>query len=129
MTAPERINLPRRRMLVTVDVLVGPTNAAVPMTVSVGFLPNRDTPVEVWLNGGKEGSAFDAMASHAAITQSILLQYGFDVSVLAHSINYEPEDRNQHPAVYASPLAAAIDVLLQIKGGNHGLKARSLLQA
>jgi hypothetical protein len=116
-----RTRLPNRRPSLIEEVTVN----GLPMTVTVGIDPTTGKPLEVFLNGGKEGSAFDAVASDAAVVVSIALQRGIPAADLAHSIARiplgptRPEDLDGRivPTVPASPIGAALDVLMHIDGG------------
>lgn len=112
---PSRQRLPNRRPTVIEEVDVG----GLPMTVTVGLDPATGDPREVFLAGGKEGSAFDAVTSDAAVVLSIALQHGVSAETLAHSIARiplgptRPEDLDGRPVptIPASPIGAALDVL------------------
>ncbi len=56
----------------------------------IGFDPATDQPREVFLNGGKEGSQFDAMLADAATIISVSLQYGVPIAALARSVGRLP---------------------------------------
>ncbi len=53
------------------------------LTACIGLCPKTGQPREVFLNGGKEGSQFDAMLADAATVISVALQYGVPVAALA----------------------------------------------
>ncbi len=91
--------------------------------VCVGFDPETDRPREVFLNGGKEGSHFDAMLSDAATVISVALQYGVPPAALAKSVGRAP-DMGTEPGSLAqlaagtepaSPIGAALDLLCQLE--------------
>jgi ribonucleoside-diphosphate reductase alpha chain len=115
MSATIRTRLPNRRPTIIEEVDVG----GLPMTVTVGLDPETLAPREVFLAGGKAGSAFDAIASDAAVVLSIALQHGVAAEALAHSIARiplgptRPEDLDGRPVptMPASPVGAALDVL------------------
>lgn len=112
---PERRRLPNRRPTIIEEVDVN----GLPMTVTVGLDPETLAPREVFLNGGKEGSAFDATVSDASVLLSVALQHGLPPEALAHSIARiplgptRPEDLDGRPVptMPASPIGAALDVL------------------
>lgn len=113
MTTPERKRLPARRPTTIEDVTVN----GIPMTVTIGYDPATAAPLEVFLNGGKEGSAFDATVSDAAVLISVALQHGLAPESLAHSIARIPGGPAEVPFCHgttstpASPIGAALDVV------------------
>ena len=112
---PARARLPGRRPshLETLEV-----DGQV-ITVCVGFDPATGQPREVFLNGGKEGSQFDAMLADAATIISVSLQYGVPVAALAKSIGRIPNAATTPGALGqltagsqpTSALGAALDLL------------------
>ena len=89
------------------------------ITACVGFDPVTGQPREVFLNGGKEGSQFDAMLADAATIISVALQYGVPVAALGQSVGRLPNavttpgSLNQFTAGSrpTSALGAALDLL------------------
>ena len=75
----------------------------------------------MFLNGGKEGSQFDAMLADAATIISVALQYGVPVAALAKSVGRIPNAAatpgllNQLTAgsLPTSALGAALDLLIE----------------
>ncbi len=73
----------------------------------------------MFLNGGKEGSQFDAMLADAAVIISIALQHAVSAETLARSVGrlpaspVTPAELDHAPGrkVPASPLGAALDLI------------------
>ncbi len=113
---PTRVRLPNRRPshveTLEVDGQV--------ITACVGFDPATGQPREVFLNGGKEGSQFDAMLADAATIISVALQYGVPVAALAKSVGRVPNapttpdslDQLNAGSQPTSALGAALDLLI-----------------
>ena len=59
-------------------------------TACIGFDPETGAPRELFLNGGKEGSQFDAMLADAAVAISVALQHGIPAASLAKSVGRLP---------------------------------------
>ena len=92
--------------------------------VCVGFDPETGRPREVFLNGGKEGSDFDAMLADAATVISVALQYGVPAEALVKSIGRLPNLPTSPGSVAqvfftgtepASPIGAALDLLCSLE--------------
>ncbi len=113
--APARRRLPNRRdnRIETLEV------AGQRFHVCIGFCPETGQPREVFLNGGKEGSQFDAMLADAAVVISVALQHGVPGEALARSVGrlpagpVTPADLDHAPGrkVPASPIGAALDLI------------------
>jgi len=113
---PERSRLPNRRPshLETLEV-----NGQV-VTACIGFDPETGQPRELFLNGGKDGSQFDAMLADAATAISVALQYGVPVTALAKSVGRAPNAATMPGSIEqlaagsqpASPIGAALDLLI-----------------
>ncbi len=114
-----RAHLPNRRPshLETLEV------AGQTFEVCVGFDPATGQPREVFLNGAKEGSQFDAMLADAATVISVALQYGVAPAALAKSVGRAP-DMGTEPCSFAqlaagtepaSPIGAALDLLCRLE--------------
>ena len=113
---PARARLPNRRPshveTLEVDGQV--------ITACVGFDPTTDQPREVFLNGGKEGSQFDAMLADAATIISVALQYGVPLDALAKSVGRIPNAATTPGSLNqltigtlpTSALGAALDLLI-----------------
>ncbi len=90
------------------------------ITACVGLNPATGRPCEVFLNGGKEGSQFDAMLADAATVISIALQHGVPLNALAKSVGRAPNastmpgslDQFTAGSQPASPIGAALDLLI-----------------
>ncbi len=90
------------------------------ITACVGFDPATEQPREVFLNGGKEGSQFDAMLADAATIISVALQYGVPIAALAKSVGRVPNapttpdslDQLNAGSQPTSALGAALDLLI-----------------
>ena len=95
---PGRSRLPDRRPSHLETLEVGGQT----ITACVGFDPATGLPCEVFLNGGKEGSQFDAMLADAATIISVALQYGVRLNALAKSVGRAPN---------ASTMPGSIDQL------------------
>ena len=114
-----RARLPNRRPSETETLELGGQR----FEVCVGFDPETDEPREVFLNGGKEGSDFDAMLSDAATVISVALQHGVPLAELAKSVGRAPE-LSTAPGSFlqlaagtepASPIGAALDLLCRLE--------------
>ncbi len=113
---PERSRLPNRRPshleALEMDGQV--------ITACIGFDPATGQPREIFLNGGKEGSQFDAMLADAATIISVALQYGVPVAALAKSVGRAPDLSTMPGSINqlnagsepASPIGAALDLLI-----------------
>ena len=120
MTTPRK-RLPNRRPSHTESLEV----AGQTITATVGFDPETARPSEVFLSGGKAGSALDSLLADAAVVISVALQHGVTAKALAKSIGRLPEgpvapaDLDQCPpaVVPASPIGAALDLVSSFEGG------------
>ena len=118
---PRRRRLPNRRdsRIETLEV-AGQTFEA-----CVGLCPETGQPREVFLNGRREGSQFDAMLADAATCISVALQFGVPIHALAKSVGRAPDlstlpgspDQLKAGRQPASPIGAAIDLLQSIGPG------------
>ncbi len=114
---PARARLPDRRPSHLETLEVG----GQVITACVGFDPVTGQPRELFLNGGKEGSQFDAMLADAATIISVALQYGVPVAALAKSVGRAPNtattpgslDQLNAGRLPASALGAALDLLIE----------------
>ena len=90
------------------------------ITACIGFDPATGQPCEVFLNGKKEGSQFDAMLADAATVISVALQYSVPLDALAKSVGRAPNaptmpgslDQLNASSQPASPIGAALDLLI-----------------
>jgi len=113
-----RQRLPNRRMNATRTIEA----AGQTCTACVGF-DQLGRPREVFLAGGKEGSALDALLADAAVVISIALQHGISPSALAKSVGRLPDgpvtpanlDRTTAKCP-ASPIGAPLDLLRDFEG-------------
>ena len=86
---------------------------------TVGFDPEDDSPRELFLMAGKEGSLLNAMLADAAVMISVALQHGVPGEALARSVGrlpagpVTPADLDHAPGrkVSASPIGAALDLI------------------
>ncbi len=113
MSARQR--LPNRRPAHTETFLIDGQAS----TATVGFDPKDDSPRELFLTAGKEGSLLNAMLADAAVVISIALQHGIPAAALAKSIGRLPAgpvtpadlEGPQPGRVPASPIGAALDLV------------------
>ena len=113
---PERQRLPDRRdsRIETLEV------AGQQFQACIGFCPETGQPREVFLNGGKEGSEFDAMLADAATCISVALQFGVPIHALAKSVGRAPDlstmpgspDQLKAGHQPATAIGAALDFLI-----------------
>lgn len=116
MTA-ERERLPNRRPVILDEVFVNGTA----LTIAGGLDPATGRIREIFLSGGKSGSALDLLTQDAAVVISVALQNGISADALAHSIARapleptRPEDfsRDTPQTVPASPIGAALDWIIE----------------
>ena len=88
-------------------------------TATVGFDPEDNTPRELFLKAGKEGSLLNSLLDDAAVTISIALQCGVSAETLARSVGrlpanpVTPAELDHAPGrkVPASPIGAALDLI------------------
>ncbi len=112
---PRRRRLPNRRPSVTEALEVG----GQVVMATVGFDPEDDSPRELFLKAGKEGSLLNALLDDAAVVISIALQCGVSAETLARSVGRLPAtpltpaelDHAQGRKVPASPIGAALDLI------------------
>ena len=86
---------------------------------TVGFDPEDNSPRELFLTAGKEGSMLNAMLADAAVVISIALQSDIPPAALAKSIGRLPIipvgpadlESRQLGRAPASPIGAALDLL------------------
>ncbi len=88
-------------------------------TATIGFDPADDSPRELFLTAGKEGSLLNALLADAAVVISIALQHCVPAEALAKSVGRLPAGpatpaalEDPRPGrVPASPIGAALDLL------------------
>lgn len=76
-------------------------------TGSVSVWDDDLTTAEIFLDGGKPGSAVNAVARDSAVAASLALQYGVPLSVLKAALTRD--DNGQA----AGPLGALVDLISQ----------------
>ena len=110
-----RTRLPNRRPSVTEELDVG----GQVVVATVGFDPEDNSPRELFLTAGKEGSLLNAMLADAAVVISVALQHGVPGEALARSVGRLPAspvtpaelDHASGRKVPASPIGAALDLI------------------
>ena len=88
-------------------------------TATVGFDPEDDSPRELFMSAGKEGSLLNAMLADAAVVISVALQHGVPGEALARSVGRLPAgpvtpaelDNAPEQKVPASPIGAGLDLI------------------
>ena len=116
VSAPKRQRLPNRRDNRTETLEI----AGQRFHVCIGLCPETGQPREVFLNGGKEGSQFDAMLADAATCISVALQFGVPIHALAKSVGRAPDlstvpgslDQLNAGSLPATAIGAALDLLI-----------------
>jgi hypothetical protein len=76
----------------------------------VGF-DNDGRPVEVFLDGAKDGSGLGAVLEDASVVISIVLQHGIAAGALAKSPARVPDTLDGPAVKAASPIGAVLDLL------------------
>ena len=123
-SAPCRSRLPNRRRSITEEIeLSGQVIVA-----TIGFDPEDNSPRELFLRAGKEGSLLNALLDDAAVVISIALQCGVSAETLARSVGrlpaspVTPAELDHAPGrkVPASPIAAALDLVQALDDGEVG---------
>jgi hypothetical protein len=82
----ERSMLPQRRAAETFAIRHGGQNT--PFYITVGYYSDGRIG-EVFIAGGKSGSAFEAIARDGAVLLSIALQFGVPLETIRHAITRE----------------------------------------
>ena len=115
---PNRQRLPNRRPAVTETLEVG----GQVVTATVGFDPEDNSPRELFLKAGKEGSLLNSLLDDAAVTISVSLQHGVPAEALAKSIGRLPSNgaarltnTNHGSLLPASPIGAALDLIAALE--------------
>ena len=114
-----RQRLPNRRPSHTETLEV----AGQVVTATIGFDPADDQPRELFLTGGKEGSALDSLLADAAVVISVAMQHGVSAKALAKSVGRLPENPvtpadlgGAQPArLPASPIGAVLDLIQELE--------------
>ncbi len=115
MSRPARKRLPPRRPAISQNLEVEGQK----VVATVGFDPEDDSPRELFLKAGKEGSLLNALLDDAAVVISIALQCGVSAETLARSVGrlpaspVTPAELDHAPGrkVPASPIGAALDLI------------------
>ena len=116
---PARRRLPVRRPNLTHVIKVGDQV----ISVGIGIDPRDGRPREIFMTGAKDGSALAAILDDAAVVISVALQHGVPAEALAKSVGRLPAgsvapadlDWASEPRVPASPIAAALDLVLALE--------------
>jgi hypothetical protein len=116
MTAsPHRTRLPSRRPAITQDIVVG----NITLSATIGF-DETGRPAELFLSGAKDGSGLAAILEDGSVVISVALQHGIRGSALAKSIARIPESLEGPAVKPASPIGAALDLLVQYEARQDG---------
>ena len=128
MTAT-RTRLPNRRPAVTETLEAGGQC----FTATIGFDPATGQPRELFLSAGREGSLIGSLLADAAVIVSITLQHGITAEALAKSVGRLPAgpaapselDKPPGPRVPASPIGAALDLVVRCDERSRRVEVRS----
>jgi hypothetical protein len=82
------------------------------LVATIGFDPDGH-PAEIFLSGGKTGSALDSILGDAAIVISVALQHGIPALALCKSVARFPARLDGPATVPASPIGAALDLVVR----------------
>ena len=115
MTVPQRNRLPNRRRAETRELTIGNLT----LTATVGF-DQAGRPAEVFLCGAKDGSGLAAILDDASVVISVALQHGIRAPPLAKSIARIPESLEGPAIKPASPIGAALDLLVDFEASKNG---------
>lgn len=107
-----RQRLPNRRPQITECLTVG----SISYDVSIGINPSNGECAEVFIEGGKPGSDLAFSLADASVLISLARQYGIPAHELARSMSRIPLDPDGNTAAPASPIGAAIDLILCVEG-------------
>jgi hypothetical protein len=112
---PNRQRLPNRRPAITETIIIGNMTIA----ASVGF-GETGTPQEIFLSGAKDGSGMAAILEDASVVISVALQHGIPAAALAKSVARLPESLDGVAVKPASPIGAALDLLVDFEASQNG---------
>ena len=112
---PYRQRLPYRRAAITETIIIGNLTIA----GSIGF-GETGTPQEIFLSGAKDGSGMAAILEDASVVISVALQHGIPAAALAKSIARIPESLDGAAVKPASPIGAALDLLVDYEASQNG---------
>ena len=116
MTASShRARLPSRRPAITQNIIGG----NITLSASVGF-DETGRPAEIFLSGAKDGSGLAAILEDASVVISVALQHGIRGAALAKSIARIPESLDGPAVKPASPIGAALDLLVKYEAAQDG---------
>ena len=110
-----RRRLPNRRKAITETIVIGNMTIA----ASVGF-GETGTPQEIFLSGAKDGSGMAAILEDASVVISVALQHGIPAAALAKSVARLPESLDGVAVKPASPIGAALDLLVEYEASQNG---------
>jgi ribonucleoside-diphosphate reductase alpha chain len=113
--SPQRHHLPKRRCSITEDITIGNTV----LSACVGF-DQVGRPAEIFLSGAKDGSGLAAILDDASVVISIALQCGIPAAALAKSIARIPQSLDGPAVKPASPIGAALDLLVKCETRQDG---------
>jgi len=103
------------RKAITETIVIG--NATI--AASIGF-DETGRPAEVFLSGAKDGSGMAAILDDASVVISVALQHGISAAALAKSIARIPENLEGPAIKPASPIGAALDLLVDYEASQNG---------
>jgi ribonucleoside-diphosphate reductase alpha chain len=89
------------------------------LSATIGF-DEAGRPAELFLSGAKDGSGFAAILEDASVVISIALQCGIPAAALAKSIARIPESLEGPAVKPASPIGAALDLLVKYEAAQDG---------
>jgi hypothetical protein len=113
---PHRRRLPNRRPALTQEIVVSGGTA---LAVTIGLDPDG-RPAEVFVNGGKTGSAMDFLLGDLAVIVSVALQCGVSARSMAKSIARLPESLDGPPTKAASAAGAILDLIAECERQKSG---------
>jgi hypothetical protein len=96
-----RQTLPNRRSCETVEF----DHGGIRYVASVGRFPNSGAISEIFMHGGKTGSAAEIAAHDGAIILSLALQFGTPISAIRHAL------MKLHDGTAAGPIGKLLDIL------------------
>ena len=111
---PYRRRLPYRRAAITETIIIGNLTIA----GSIGF--GETGPQEIFLSGAKDGSGMAAILEDASVVISVALQHGIPAAALAKSVARLPESLDGAAVKPASPIGAALDLLVDYEASQDG---------
>jgi ribonucleoside-diphosphate reductase alpha chain len=115
IASPHRTRLPSRRPAITQEIIVG----NMMLSASIGF-DETGCPAEIFLSGAKNGSGMAAILEDASVVISVALQCGIPAAALAKSIARIPESLEGPAVKPASPIGAALDLLVKYEAAQDG---------